>query len=95
MDHPLAELSTAVVDGEEIEVVNSWGFASMIVTAWLDEKPSALSMLKDCLEHSSVPDLNIPAILSNRSISEPERRTLINWVEAGVTAKLEQAFKKD
>ena len=95
MDHPLAELSTVTVDGEELEMINSWGFASMIVTAWLENKPPAIGMLKDCLEHSSIPDLDIPLILGDRSISESQRRTLINWVEAGITAKLEQAFKKD
>jgi hypothetical protein len=93
-DHPLGEESIVEVDGEEIETLNSWAFADIIVRAWQNGNKNAVSMVSDCLAHSGIPDLDIPSILAERSLSEARARTIVNWVEAGITRKLEEAFAK-
>lgn len=93
-DHPLGEESIVEVDGEEIETLNTWAFADIIVKAWQNDNKNGELMVADCLKHSGVPDLDIPSILAERSLSEARARTIVNWVEAGITRKLEEAFAK-
>ena len=47
-------------------------------------------MVAACLTDSGVPDLDIPSILAERSLSEARARTIVNWVEAGITRKLKR-----
>ena len=76
-DHPLGEESIVEVDGEEIETLNSWAFADIIVRAWQNGNKNAVSMVSDCLAHSGIPDLDIPSIWQNdRSLKPAQGRSL-------------------
>lgn len=42
--HPLSEVSKAKIDGEELEVINLWGFATLIWQEVLGKNPKALEI---------------------------------------------------
>lgn len=42
--HPLSEVSKAKINGEELEVINLWGFATLIWQEVLGKNPKGLAM---------------------------------------------------
>jgi hypothetical protein len=102
LKHPLATFNEIVeVNGKEVEVVNCWGFAAMIMDTICDPlapltRPDGLKNAIELAKHAiqiSSPEVNFDKLLEQcKKNNEGELRRAMSLIANGLQEKVEEAF---
>lgn len=103
MSHPLATFGEVIeTEKGEVEVVNSWGFAGMILQAIQDplasiERPdglkAAIELARETIKISN-PDINFDKLIQKcRDRNEGATRQAMSLIANGLQSKMEESFE--
>jgi len=86
--HPLSEVSKAKIDGEELEVINLWGFATLIWQDVLGKNPKVLGMANSLIGADKVATLLLRCLQGDEAAQREALAALVFALEEKASAAM-------
>ncbi len=84
--HPLSEVSKAKIDGEELEVINLWGFATLIWQEVLGKNPKGLEIANSLIGADKVATLLLRCLQGEKAAQREALNALAYSLEEKANA---------
>lgn len=86
--YPLSEVSKAKIDGEELEVINLWGFATLIWQEVLGKNPKGLEIANSLLGADKVTILLLRCLQGDKAAQREALAALAFSLEEKASAAM-------